>query len=529
MADTVVSDGLACIQDEGVGSITDGNEDWGSATYRMLLAETEDSPSYVRDDGGLSFTGHDGSADTVDVTAGVAYLDLSGVSLKVQSSRGGSTPPQYDTSVPSGSEPNLPVLVPTNVTGVPLQDSTLSDVWLAYATDGNVSGVSVGDVYIRSDDTGSVTAPPHPNVKIGSANPDDATADTFSNDGASVTRASADVDDQTVTDTWNNAIVAYPGETTIQQAFNAATDGDTVVIVGSHDEAGISIPNTRMDVIWWGDAVVKNTKTDGTNTFNYPSISGAINQRWYRPKGEGNASSGAFFSCPDFGTVDANQPNIMGIVHPRVVDHGGPAFKLADPVSTTIDGVCGAVVQNNGQADTTSVNIDIDRGVNTSVKRVFLSQADRDIQWVDAGGCEVGEIIFQSYDEHALHLEGWFNGTLSGPIWFEGAGTGDTDIFWGTGSRSGSGMRSRSTVQTGSIHWAESIEFPNGAAGGSLLFHDTQAIQNANQPANVYEVAGLPEYSGDPNGRIQNSAYIYLDTTGPSLKVKDSSGTITSF
>lgn len=179
MADTVVSDAMPGIQDEGLPNIADSNEDWGSAGLRMMLAQAVNSNSYIRSDSELTFTNHDGTNDEVSVTAGVAYLDLTGESVAVQSSLGGSSSPSYDSTLPT--LPAIPVLVFSTVNNLSVQDSTLSQVWLAYATDDTVTNVSAGDIYFRSDDTGSVSAPPHPNVELGSANPDDSTADTLAN------------------------------------------------------------------------------------------------------------------------------------------------------------------------------------------------------------------------------------------------------------------------------------------------------------------------------------------------------------
>lgn len=200
MADSVISGAIPGIQDEGIGGITDGNEDWGSAGLRMVLSQVVDSGSYVRSDSELTFTNHDGTNDTVDVTSGVAYLDLSGVTVDVQSSFGGSSPPNYDTTLPT--LPAIPVIVPNNITGVSLQDSTLSSVWLAYDTDGTGPG-SAGSVYIRSDDTGSVTAPSHPSVKLGEANPDNASLDVLTNRYGRQTLDSLTTNTADVTDRWD--------------------------------------------------------------------------------------------------------------------------------------------------------------------------------------------------------------------------------------------------------------------------------------------------------------------------------------
>lgn len=207
------------MQDEGLGSIPDGEEDWNSVGSRLLMTQAADSPSYVKTDSELTFTGHDGTNDTVDVTAGVAFLDLSGVTVTVQSGKGGSSPPPYDVTLPEG--PNVPVVVPNGETDIPLQDSTLSAVWLAYATDGAVSDVSPGDVYLRSDDTGSVTAPPHPSVKLGEANPDNAGADTLANRYAEVVRQSVQTDNG-----YLNEQASAPSVPTGQRGLYADDDGN---------------------------------------------------------------------------------------------------------------------------------------------------------------------------------------------------------------------------------------------------------------------------------------------------------------
>lgn len=221
MADSVISDAIPGIQDEGLPGISDGSEDWGSAGLRMMLAQAVDSDSYVRSDSELTFTNHNGTNDTVDVTGGVAYLDLTGETVDVQSSFGGSSPPAYDTTLPT--LPAIPVIVPTTVTGVSLQDSTLSSVWLAYDTDGTGPG-SAGSVYIRSDDTGSVTAPSHPNVELGQANPDNASADSLGPRFGSPTFDAVTSDSVDTEEVTNSGAVNV--STTLTQNFDRTGSGD---------------------------------------------------------------------------------------------------------------------------------------------------------------------------------------------------------------------------------------------------------------------------------------------------------------
>lgn len=195
MADTVVSDAVKFPQDEGVGSISDGNESWDSAGYLGGLADAIGANAFVYS--GMTFSNHDGTNDDISVESGRAYVRIN--APDVQSGAGGNTVPPYDTTLNDGVFVMLEM--PTSEAGMPLQDSTLSAVWLAYATDSSVSGVSTGDIYLRSDDTGSVTAPPHPYVKLGEANPDDATADTRANDRPDM--GSVDISDGRLTGTFD--------------------------------------------------------------------------------------------------------------------------------------------------------------------------------------------------------------------------------------------------------------------------------------------------------------------------------------
>lgn len=173
MADTVVSDAARFPQDEGYANITDGSETWGSAGHLGLLATATANGPFVYD--GLTFANHDATNDTVDVQAGIAALDMSqGAGVSTQSTLGGSSAPSYDTSLSKAGA--IVVECPTATT-VGVTDTALNPIWIAYATDSSVSGVSPGDVYIRHENGGGVSAPPHPHIKLGEANPDDSTAD----------------------------------------------------------------------------------------------------------------------------------------------------------------------------------------------------------------------------------------------------------------------------------------------------------------------------------------------------------------
>lgn len=175
MTDTVISDGLRYPQDEGIGSIQDGNETWSSAGYLGALGGAAGYNGFVEQ--GLSFANHDGANDQFDLTAGRAFVQVS--SVDVQTALGGTQVPAYQQTM--GSPVLVMLELPTGATDLSATDSSLNDVWIAYAIDGSVTGVSAGDVYIRHG-TG-LSAPPHPSIKIGQVNPDDSSQDTRANDG----------------------------------------------------------------------------------------------------------------------------------------------------------------------------------------------------------------------------------------------------------------------------------------------------------------------------------------------------------
>jgi len=254
MTDTVIGgssgDAVKYPHDEGLPNISDGNETWGSAGYLMALGQAVDGGSYARSDSELTFTGHDGTNDQVDVTAGIAYLDLSGESVNVQSTLGGSSPPSYDTALPT--LPSIMVVVPTTVTNLDVTDSTLNDFWLAYATDGSVTGVSAGDIYIRHGS--GLSAPPHPSVKLGQANPDDSTADVLENRGGSPSFNTVNV---------KNGITSGSVSTGDLSATNAlvwAEDDNSPLTISNSSTGQITLNDTYD----WVTCFVQDSSDNGT-------------------------------------------------------------------------------------------------------------------------------------------------------------------------------------------------------------------------------------------------------------------------
>jgi hypothetical protein len=187
MATTTVSDALVFPQSQGTGLSSEIDE--LDATLLAALAD-HDQGEYVNTDllNGCDFVNHDGANDTVDVDSGVVYIRDD--SASTGGMRDGSGNPQGESSTSSGYDFAFPdhlyvVVLPTSTT-VDVSDSTLNQVWI------NITDVtSQNSVEIRTDGGGGTTAEPSDTyLKIGEANPDDASASGSPprpNDGANAT------------------------------------------------------------------------------------------------------------------------------------------------------------------------------------------------------------------------------------------------------------------------------------------------------------------------------------------------------
>lgn len=330
MADTVITDAIAFPHDEGLPNIANRNETWDSAGLLMMLAQAVDSDSYVRSDTELDFTGHDGTNDTVDVQPGVAYLSMAGESVDVQSTRGGSIPPAYDTTLPT--LPAIAVIVPSAVT-VAVQSGTLSQVWVAYATDGTVTGVDAGEIYVRSDDTGSVTAPPHPSVELGSANPDDAGADTLGNrfadpnlrvNGITI----SDIDESTI----DAADLSGSGSSNeFLRTTGSAAEWSSLPSVHLSDESSFGTETGVLKTINVSNAVVFSAYTSGSaqSSLNFDSQVKVSDGTTTRTVASASANSGQSDSDEGVGAVAAAlQGNITEIVYEAGQDPSSTNFHV---------------------------------------------------------------------------------------------------------------------------------------------------------------------------------------------------------
>lgn len=166
MTDTEVTSARPLLLDEGIGGVPDDNERWVSAGVAGTIALATGIGNYHS----LDFTGHDGGENTVNLTTGYAHILVSGV--LTQSVLGGVSPPGYDDTLPFSIFESI--VFPSTVSDIPLTSGSLNDVWVAFDTDGTGPG-DAGSVYVRSG-TG-LTAPSHPNVKVGQANPDNPGSD----------------------------------------------------------------------------------------------------------------------------------------------------------------------------------------------------------------------------------------------------------------------------------------------------------------------------------------------------------------
>lgn len=240
MATTTVSDAVVVPQAMGTGlGSEDDNVDAGSAA---LLAEYIGG-EYVG--AGMGFQNHDGANDTVDVGPGYCFVtDDSG---STGGSRGSGGNAQIQSTSSTGYDTEIPndqvylVIVPTAVT-VSCSDATLNQIWV------NVTDVTSNNaVEVRSGGGGGTTTVPGDTyLKLGEANPDDATADTRANDNPSLTL------DELTTDELNNADIA-----------NAA-DGE----VPTSDGAGNLAMEAGGSGLWTEDGN-SPVNVDGQSTINY--------------------------------------------------------------------------------------------------------------------------------------------------------------------------------------------------------------------------------------------------------------------
>lgn len=175
MATTTVSGAYVAPQDPGTG--LSSNADPNNAAAVSLIGSHEQG-GYVGV--GLGFDSRDAGNDTITVGSGYCYIVDD--SSSTTNSRGSGGNAQVESTVTSGYDTEVPantvyvVVIPNSVT-VDVSDSQTNQIWV------NITSVSNNNqVEIRSDGGGGTTAEPSDTfLKLGDANPDDASADTRAN------------------------------------------------------------------------------------------------------------------------------------------------------------------------------------------------------------------------------------------------------------------------------------------------------------------------------------------------------------
>lgn len=166
MTDTLISDGEPGLLDEGIGSVTDGNERWYSAAIIGAVCRVVTGAYVVQGTGFADIVTTDGS-ESVNVDAGMATVQVS--SVQFQTTLGGDSTPAYDETVPVPI--TVPLILPTQTGDLALAQDTVNDLWLALETDGTGPGGTPGDIYIRHGS--GLSAPSHPSVKLGTVDSTD--------------------------------------------------------------------------------------------------------------------------------------------------------------------------------------------------------------------------------------------------------------------------------------------------------------------------------------------------------------------
>jgi len=153
MTDTSIT---AVVNPEDFGTgVADGNEDYISAGFDMI---PDPNTSAILN--GLGFTANF-TTPSFDLGSGVAYVETSGAAVQ----SGSQT--TYDTTVPGNQYQH--VIVPSNVTGLSLDDNAVNEIWIAHDDQNQDSA------FIRHGS--GLSEPSGPSHKLGEI---DTTGDTVS-------------------------------------------------------------------------------------------------------------------------------------------------------------------------------------------------------------------------------------------------------------------------------------------------------------------------------------------------------------
>lgn len=509
MADTVISDAVVFPQDEGMNdNLSDGNETWDSAGYLEALAEFEGEEGYAKN--GLTFSGHDGANDQVDVDAGRAYVKLS--APDVQSTLGGGSPPSYDTTLSDG----VPLLVelPTTVTDLDVVDSQLNPIWLAYATDGNVTGVSTGDVYLRHENGGSVTSPPHPSIKLGEANPDDASADTRASDDAVLTPRSVGSDQ--IYDSTGRYLGSFDGTDDLTVISDAITDrvsgagliipdpgfdldGDVTVVLPDEDEFSLrtlGVP-TIVPQTGFGDSPVIEKQADTGGTSQHMEIGS-----FHIENNNDELSTTPALLLDDIGFSDIYRWTVFGA--PPLAFKASNSFPARNKVwgwrMNTDKGPGIEMRANNNTADQNWIIAPMFSDLNNKTETAYIDRGKHN-SWLFSGVEHAAVCHLQDGSRNYHIVEGNWDRPADHTVKEKGDAVGFIERLWGNNYDALRliGNNTRVSHRNSPAHGA------HATMGATDIFGDLRGVT----PAHTLAALGLRDNSTNGSVTIGNSFFIH--------------------
>jgi hypothetical protein len=189
---TSVSDAVVLPQSQGTGLPSESAP--MDAALMGVMARFRGDGAYVDTQyaSGLAFQNHSASNDTVEIAPGACWVEDGQSSTAGERASGGSprsarTPPTDDYDIDLPGPTYYLVVFPTAVQ-ISVSDSTLNAVHVDLDVSSN-NGVAIEHDGSSTASTGSTS------LKIGEANPDDASADTRANDDPELTARSVSTDD----------------------------------------------------------------------------------------------------------------------------------------------------------------------------------------------------------------------------------------------------------------------------------------------------------------------------------------------
>jgi len=254
MTDTNIT---AVVNPEDIGTgVSEGDEDFISAGFDMI---PEPNTSAIIN--GLGFTA-DFGAPSFDLANGVAYVETSGTEVQ------GGSQTTYDTTVPGNQYQH--VIVPSNVTGLSLDDNAVNEIWIAH------DRTNQDSAFIRHGS--GLSEPAEPSHKLGEI---DTTGDTTSEQWGLVAA------DGTLT---------YP-DATVASNQQSALGSDTVV----YDRAN----GTRII-----DGELSATTLEATGSINTADLTNASDGQVLKKAASGTDLAFGTVEQPDVTWLQSDAPTV---------------------------------------------------------------------------------------------------------------------------------------------------------------------------------------------------------------------------